>query len=91
MNKKMVRFIGTLACVVALSGCMSQAERDAAQEVQSRADSAECKKLGFKIDTDAFGECLLKLREIRATERTAMRPDYMTSSRIGMEWGWMRY
>lgn len=50
----------------ALSACgPTRAERIAAQ---SAADHAHCLELGFEEGTEAYGNCRLKLREIRAEE-----------------------
>lgn len=58
----------TLACLL-LGGCVSQAEREAAEREQLAADRQECADLGFQPDTEPFANCLLKLRELRALER----------------------
>ena len=48
-----------------LGGCVS------AQDVAA-ADNQECIELGFEPGTEAYGNCRLKLREIRAMEHQAM-------------------
>lgn len=78
-----------LACMglgLMLSACTSPAERQAALEAQKRRDMQECERLGFKEGSEAMGGCVLKLREIRAQERAAMRP-YYDGPRFGMSVG----
>lgn len=56
----------SLACFLTLAACVSPQERAAEIAAQQQADRAECTHLGFKPNTDAFSNCLLKLQEIRA-------------------------
>lgn len=67
--------IRPLAAVLAVSlfvaGCASEAEIRAAEEAQAAADRQQCSDLGFQPGTEGFADCLLKLREIRAMERSA--------------------
>lgn len=89
-----------LACALALctTGCTSEAQRKAAAEAQEQRDKAECTRLGFKEDTENFGNCILKLREIRAEERAAIRSsapyyyDPYPYNGMGLSWshGWRR-
>ena len=67
---------------------MSPAEIQAAKEAQVRADVAECEGLGFQGNSEAMGNCMLKLREIRAQERAASRPTYSEPPYMGMGVGW---
>ena len=60
----------TLAALLALTACVSPEQRAALEAAQQQADANECQKLGFKTGTDAFGDCMLRLREIRAQEAT---------------------
>ena len=53
---------------LALAGCVSADERRAQEQAQRIADQQECADLGFEPGTDPFADCLLRLREIRATE-----------------------
>jgi hypothetical protein len=50
--------------------CCLPVERQAAEQAQRAADEQECRDLGFQPQTEAFGDCLLKLRELRAMERS---------------------
>lgn len=54
---------------LAFGGCVSEEERLAREQAQWVADQQECADLGFEPGTDPFADCLLRLREIRATER----------------------
>lgn len=58
----------SLCAAVLLTGCVSQAEREAAERARQAADRQECSNLGYQPDTEAFADCLLKLRELRALE-----------------------
>ncbi len=57
--------------LLALSACTTAEERAAVIEAQQARDHEECRSLGFKVKTESYSNCLLKLREIRAQERTA--------------------
>lgn len=48
-----------------LAGCVSSEEL-------AQADDRECRELGFEPGTEGYGNCRLKLREIRALERQAL-------------------
>lgn len=50
------------------AGCTTPADRAAAAAALDARDRADCKELGFTPDTEAFGNCVLKLKEIRARE-----------------------
>ena len=50
--------------------CATEAERQAAEQAQRAADEQECVDLGFEPQTEGFADCLLKLRELRAMERS---------------------
>lgn len=55
-----------LLAALLLAGCgPSRTERIAAQNAE---DHAHCLDLGFEEGTEAYGNCRLKLREIRAGE-----------------------
>ncbi len=77
-------------CVV-LAACATPAERKAAQAAQERADNTECVRLGFKENTENFGNCILKLREIRVQEKAALRAPYDDYPRVGMGINWSRF
>lgn len=66
--RKNVRNGLALATMMLLAGCVSAEQRAAAAANQQRIDQAECQRLGFKPGTDAIGDCVLRLREIRAQE-----------------------
>jgi hypothetical protein len=57
-----------LTALLLLTGCVSAEEEAAKVAAQQQADASECQRLGFKAGTDAFGNCVLKLQEIRAQE-----------------------
>ncbi len=59
------RLLACLALCLAVSACVSGQDMDAA-------DHQECINLGFVPGTEGYGNCRLKLREIRAIERQTM-------------------
>ena len=63
-----------LSGALALAGCASEEEQRAAELAQAEADRQECRELGFQDGTEAFSDCMLKLREIRAMERYGTEP-----------------
>ena len=63
--------LASLCAILLLAACVSQAEREAAERAQQAADRQECTNLGFTPDTEAFADCLLKQRELRALERSS--------------------
>ncbi len=65
--------IALCLCVVA-SSCASP-EKQAAYAAQLEAtDHAECVRLGFAPASVTYGDCRLRLRELRQQERLANRP-----------------
>ena len=75
-NPAIMPVLSRLSCLaflgasLLLAGCATEAERQAAEQAQRAADEQECVNLGFEPQTDAFADCLLKLRELRAMERS---------------------
>jgi len=67
-RRVLARLCGVVACAGVLAGCASEAERLAAAEAQAAADRRECLDLGFEEGSDAYANCLLKLKEIRAID-----------------------
>lgn len=65
---RLAKTIAPAILLAALTACTSPEERAARAQAQLAADKAECTELGFTEITEPFGNCLLKLREIRALE-----------------------
>lgn len=60
--------------LVTLASCVNP-QLQAAQAAQLEAsDHAECLRLGFFAPSNAYGDCRLRLREMRLQERIANRP-----------------
>lgn len=57
-----------IGMLLALAACVSPQEEAARAAAQQQSDRGECQRIGFTSDTDAFANCMLKLREIRAQE-----------------------
>ncbi len=64
-----------LASFLALASCVSAEEQAALDAAQAQADARECQSLGFKPGTNGFGNCMLKLKEIRAQEENTRALD----------------
>ena len=58
---------------IALAGLLAACAGDRSEEVarQNAADHQACLDLGFTEGTEDYGNCRLKLREIRAMERNS--------------------
>lgn len=63
-----VRTAFAVAALATLAACASPQEQAARTAAQQQSDQAECKKLGFTEGTEAFANCMLRLKEIRAQE-----------------------
>lgn len=64
----MIRIAIALTAFLFLAACTTPEERAIRLAEQEAADQAQCQRLGFKPGTEAFGNCMLKLVEIRAEE-----------------------
>lgn len=69
-----------LAFFLALAACVSPEEQAARDAAQAEADARECQSLGFKPGTNGFGNCMLKLKEIRAQEENTRALDRVNNS-----------
>ncbi len=66
-----------------LTACTTPEERAARQAAIDAQDHAECLKLGFQPNHPSYGDCRLRLKEMRVQERIANRPVYYPSVGIG--------
>ena len=79
-----MKAIATLCLGLALAGCTAmpenlylsapermQRERERLRPAREAADDVKCRQFGFKAGTEAYGNCRLKLEQIRATEAAA--------------------
>lgn len=57
-----------VAVLMIAAACVSSQEQAARDAAQRQSDEAECQKIGFTAGSEAFANCMLKLREIRAQE-----------------------
>jgi len=64
------RPFGSVALVCALGLTLAACAGDRSSEIaaQNEIDHRNCLELGFEEGTEAYGNCRLKLREIRAAE-----------------------
>ncbi len=85
----MTRILLAAALALTVSACATAEDRAARAQAQLAADRAECQTLGFTPDTEAFSNCLLKLREIRAEEAAAIEQRRANNRAIwGPDWPW---
>ena len=70
--------------LLGLTACTTEADRQAEKARLEAADHQHCLNLGFEPKTEAYGNCRLKLREIRAKEEAARSQQ---STRIGISVG----
>ncbi len=56
-------------CILALTLSACAGDRQSEIAAQNAADHQNCLELGFEEGTESYGNCRLKLREIRAAER----------------------
>ena len=64
-----------------LAACTSTEEQQAQQRLEDR---QHCKELGFKEGTEEFGNCILKMREIRARKEMNDNPNFGFGLGIGI-------
>lgn len=95
---KNTRLRGPLAGLVfaglafSVSGCVSQQQIEAAKAAQFAADQQECESMGFKQGSNDFGNCMLKLKEIRAKQAQAQAINNAAVMDSGWGWGpWRPY
>ncbi|AWZ01186.1 MAG: hypothetical protein NXH87_07680 [Rhodobiaceae bacterium] len=85
-----MRTLAIALCItggLALSACTTPEQRASAAAAQQNADEAECTTLGFQPQTEAFADCLLRLREIRS-ENAKTRA--LNNARRDPFWPWYR-
>lgn len=69
MRKRMaLTVLLPLAAFLSLTGCVTPEQQAAMDAAQKQADTRECESFGFRPGSTAFGNCMLKLKEIRAQE-----------------------
>jgi len=60
--------IGSLTITALLAACATPQQRAAEQAQRDAYDDRQCQELGFRPGTESYGNCRLKMREIRAKE-----------------------
>ena len=89
MKRALTSPLLVLGLALGLSACATAEDRAARAQALLIADKAECETLGFKPETEAFSNCLLKLREIRAEEAAAIEQRRANNRAIwGPDWPW---
>ena len=64
-----------------LASCSSTEEQQAQQRLEDR---QHCKELGFKEGSEEFGNCILKMREIRARREMNDNPHFGFGLGVGI-------
>ena len=85
----MILSAGAVAVLLlGLAACTSDADRAAEQARLDDIDHHDCMELGFEPGTDEYGNCRLKLKEIRAKEEAIRnRPNVGFGVGIGISKG----
>lgn len=73
-----------IAAPLALSACADPAAEKARLDA---ADHQNCVELGFEPNTEAYGNCRLKMKEIRAKEESNRSPNVGFGVGIGVSKG----
>ncbi len=73
-----------LAAPLFLAGCETAADRAAEQARLDAIDSRNCTDLVFKQGTEAYGNCMLKMRELRATKSNGSNVHYGVGLGVGI-------
>lgn len=81
-----IRTVGIVASLLLLTACPSPQEQQERMTRQSNLDHEECVSLGFQPGSNAYGDCRLRLKEMRVQ---ANRPVYTPS--VGVGYGYHRH
>lgn len=73
-----------LAAPLFLAGCETAADRAAEQARLDAIDSKNCEDLGFRQGSEPYGNCMLKMRELRATKGSGSNVHYGVGLGIGI-------
>ncbi len=76
-----------LALGLTMSACTTEADRAAERARLDATDHQNCLDLGFRAGTEAYGNCRLKMREIRARQETTRSPNVGFGVGIGVSKG----
>ncbi len=67
-----------------LTACSSAEDRAREQALLDRADDRHCRELGFELETEPYGNCRLKLKEVRASQEAPNHPNFGVGIGIGI-------
>lgn len=81
LSAKWLAFGVVLALPLALGACSDPAAEQARLDA---VDHENCVELGFKPGTEAYGNCRLKMKEIRAKEEGSRSPNVGFGVGIGV-------
>jgi hypothetical protein len=87
LEAPMTRLVPILMIVFSslwLTACTSAEDRAREQAMIDRADHQHCVDLGFEAETEPYGNCRLKLREIRAAQETSNDTQFGVGIGIGI-------
>jgi len=74
-----------IGALLMLAACVSPQQQEAMRQAQLQRDNAECQTLGFRPGSQGMGDCMLKLREIRAQEANTRAVE---RARMDNDWYW---
>jgi hypothetical protein len=72
------------AATLLLAACSTAEDRAREQALLERTDDKHCRELGFEPETEAYGNCRLKLKEIRASQEAPSHPNFGVGVGIGI-------
>jgi hypothetical protein len=73
--------------LLVLAACADPAQQAAYQQQIEQADNEECLRLGYQPNTPTYGDCRLRLREMRQRERAINRAP-MYHPNFGVTYGY---
>ena len=76
-----------MALGLMMSACTTEADRAAERARLDAIDHQNCLDLGFRTGTEAYGNCRLKMREIRARQEATQSPNVGFGVGIGVSKG----
>jgi hypothetical protein len=67
----------SLSALLLLTACLSPTEQEARMRDQETADHNECLALGFRPQSEAYGDCRLRLKEMRLNANSPVYYPYV--------------
>ncbi|WOF74521.1 hypothetical protein QMT40_002175 [Parvibaculaceae bacterium PLY_AMNH_Bact1] len=67
-----------------LAACSTAEDHAREQARLDRIDDQHCRELGFEPETEPYGNCRLKLKEVRASQKAPNHPNFGVGVGIGI-------